>query len=233
MSPRLISLSLLLSSCALSQGITSPGSAPSTRVREATIPIESEGVRFVGMGHYPRQTSRHITFTLPKGAQYALLSTCGRKEKWVNPPEQFKLHFIPNRAEDSRWGRSDSCPLELLAIDSQGREHWAVVDIGDDSSLEARVDCDTHPPYRAKFSTCQTGVGILMVVSFDKPVRPYSSALLPSCPAPQPGHKLNIDQGRVWEVSVGRDLCVYGFVDATYARHRLTTRGWDDVGIYR
>jgi len=228
----LLLISLLASSCALSPGAPQ-GTVVGERVMEATIPIESEGVSFIGMARYPRQSSRHFTFRLPKGTQYALLSTCGRRQTFVSPPEVFKLHFIPNKAEDSRWSRSDSCPLELLAIDAQGREHWAVVDIGDDSSLEARVDCGTDAPYKANFSTCQSGTGVIMVISFMQPVRPFSSSLLPSCPAPQPGGKLSSDEGRVWEVALGSDLCVYGFMDPSYARHRLTTRGWDDVGIYR
>ena len=206
----------------------------STRVVEATIPISSREGAFVGFAKYPRQTSRKLTFTLPDNTEYLMMSSCARHQTVKAPGRQYTLEYIPTRAESSRFSRSQSCPLEIMAIDNQGREHWGVVDFGDDSTLEARIDCNMTPPHTAKgFSICQVDVGKLMMISFDDVVIPYSSELLPECPAPTPGHKFGFQEGKIWEVTIGPDLCVYGFVNKDRKRHRLTTRGWHDAGVYR
>ena len=223
---RKLLLSLLLSSC-------QPNAPVQTSVKRAAIKFNVDGVYFEGMGHVSRKSSLKIGLNLPKNTQYGLLSTCARDVLYENPPQYLEFRYIPTKAESSRFSRSQSCLLEFLAIDAKGNEHWAVLDFGDSSTLEAEVDCGAQPTRKEKgFSTCQGRTGKFLIISFQTQVRPYVSTL-PGCPQPREGHVFSFDRAKVWEVPFGSGMCVYGFMESQGARHRLTTRGWDDVAIYR
>lgn len=224
---------LLLSSCVVPQDNLGGGSLGKDQVLEATLPFVANGEQFIGTGRIKRSSYYNLTFELPEKTQYLLLSTCASDVKFVNPGREQSWRWVPTNAESSRWSRSQSCVLEALAIDQQGREHWGVLDISDNSTLEATVHCERATYKAPGTSFCQGRMGKFSLIEFATAVEPVSSSLLPDCPAPRPGHLFNVDEGRVWEVPYGRDLCVYGFFAPDGQRHRHTTRGWERVGIYR
>lgn len=141
------------------------------------------------------------------------LSTCHRDFQKEDPKRKFEYDYSPTKIE------SDApCPLDIVVFDDKRAHEWAYIDFVTNEKLVSTVHCNGKVKTNSGTSLCQSKIGLLQLVSFERPVK-YKSKCL----------ELKSKDSKNFYYNAIKGKCLVVFYNEKKEYHRFISLGYSKI----
>lgn len=181
------------------------------------LDLEIDGVKAKGVYEAPiKKESYKINISLQEKPHVVKINSCHREVVLRDPGKYFTFIYNPVPSLETGGG----CFLEISAFTESGYNQWGAVDFNNGETLVGILGCNGMGYIYKGSSVCQSRVGLVQTITFNSNVLVY---------APDRCPKMKKVTEKTFTFDMGKDKCIYLFVDENKAEHRLTTFGYDEV----